>query len=68
MAQTSTTETQQEKKKHEIACIAGTVTGVVIGAAVGGIFGNGLGRALMQGIGGSGGAYIGNKLACKHNS
>jgi uncharacterized protein YcfJ len=62
---TSTTETQKEKKQHEIACVAGTVTGAVLGAAVGGIFGNGVGRTLMEVAGAGGGGFAGHRLGCR---
>jgi uncharacterized protein YcfJ len=62
---TSTAETQKEKKQHEIACGAGTVTGAVLGAAVGGIFGNGVGRTLMEVAGAGGGGFAGHRLGCR---
>jgi uncharacterized protein YcfJ len=65
LAQTTTTETQKEKKQHEIACVAGTVTGAVLGAAVGGIFGNGVGRTLMEVAGAGGGGFAGHRLGCR---
>ena len=62
------TETTQEKKQHEAACIAGTVTGAVLGAALGGFFGNGVGKTVMQVALGGGGAYLTHKHSCKKNS
>lgn len=62
---TSTTEAQKERKQHEIACVAGTVTGAVLGAAVGGLFGNGVGRSLMEVAGAGGGGFAGHRLGCR---
>ncbi len=59
------TETTQEKKQHEAACIAGTVTGAVLGAALGGFFGNGVGKTVMQVALGGGGAYLTHKHSCQ---
>jgi uncharacterized protein YcfJ len=61
-------ETDQQKKQHEAACIAGTAAGAVIGAALGGFFGNGVGKTVMQVAMGGGGAYLAHKHTCKQSS
>ncbi|PZR00850.1 MAG: hypothetical protein DI533_10100 [Cereibacter sphaeroides] len=62
------TETTQQKRDHEMACIAGTATGVLLGVALGGFFGGGAGKTLMQVAGGAGGGLLTHKLSCKKKS
>jgi uncharacterized protein YcfJ len=68
VAGTVAAETSQQKKDHEVACVAGTVTGALLGAAVGGLFGNGAGKDMMRAAGSATGALVGNNYACKKHS
>jgi uncharacterized protein YcfJ len=62
-AQTST-DSQQDTKRHEMECTAATVGGAVIGAAVGSVFGGGLGRTLFEAGGAGLGVAAGRHLKC----
>ncbi len=52
------------EQKHEVGCVAGTVTGAVVGGLVGSVFGAGVGNTVTTAAGASLGTYAGEKLAC----
>ena len=53
------------EQKHEVGCVAGTLTGAVIGGLAGSVFGGGVGNSLMTAAGAGLGTYAGQKLACE---
>lgn len=55
---------QTTQQRHEVGCLAGTVTGAVVGGLAGSLFGGGTGNLIMTAAGASAGTYAGNRLAC----
>jgi uncharacterized protein YcfJ len=52
------------EQKHEVGCVAGTLTGAVLGGLTGNLFGGGTGKALMTAVGAGVGTAAGEHLAC----
>ena len=52
------------EQKHEMGCIAGTVSGAVAGAALGSLIGAGTGNVIATGTGAVAGGLAGNRLTC----
>ncbi|MER2508882.1 hypothetical protein [Amaricoccus sp.] len=52
------------EQKHEVGCVAGTMTGAVIGGLAGSLLGGGIGNTLTTAAGAGLGTYAGQKLAC----
>lgn len=52
------------EQRHEVGCMAGTLTGAVIGGFAGSLFGGGGGRALATAAGAGLGTAAGANLAC----
>lgn len=55
-------ETTQQK--HEVGCVAGTLTGAVLGGLIGSTIGAGTGNVLATTAGAGLGTYAGERLAC----
>lgn len=55
-------ETPQQK--HEVGCVAGTLTGAVVGGLAGSLIGAGTGQVLATTAGAGLGAAAGEHLAC----
>lgn len=53
------------EQKHEVGCVAGTMTGAVVGGLAGSLLGGGVGNTLTTAAGAGLGAYAGQKLACE---
>ncbi len=53
------------EQKHEVGCVAGTMTGAVVGGLAGSLLGGGVGNTLMTAAGAGLGTYAGQKLACE---
>ncbi len=51
-------------QKHEVGCVAGTLTGAVIGGLLGSTIGAGTGNVLATTAGAGLGTYAGERLAC----
>lgn len=52
------------EQKHEVGCIAGSLTGAVAGGMVGSLIGGGTGKVIATTVGTLGGAAVGNSLSC----
>lgn len=52
------------EQKHEVGCMAGTVTGAVLGGLAGSLIGGGVGNTIATAAGAGLGTVAGNKLAC----
>jgi uncharacterized protein YcfJ len=52
------------EQKHEVGCVAGTLTGAVLGGLVGSTIGAGTGNVLATTAGAGLGTYAGERLAC----
>jgi outer membrane lipoprotein SlyB len=52
------------EQKHEVGCVAGTLTGAVVGGLAGNLFGAGAGNVLATTAGASLGTVAGERLAC----
>lgn len=52
------------EQKHEVGCVAGTLTGAVVGGLAGSLFGAGTGNVLATTAGAGLGTYAGERLAC----
>jgi outer membrane lipoprotein SlyB len=51
-------------QKHEVGCVAGTLTGAVIGGLIGSTIGAGTGNVLATTAGAGLGTAAGERLAC----
>jgi outer membrane lipoprotein SlyB len=56
---------QTPEQKHEVGCMAGTLTGAVLGGLAGNLVGAGSGRRLATAAGAGLGTFAGNRLACE---
>ena len=52
------------EQKHEVGCMAGTVTGAVLGGLAGSLIGGGTGQVLATAAGAGLGTFAGNRLSC----
>ena len=52
------------KQKHEVGCMAGTLTGAVLGGLAGSLIGGGTGKTIATAAGAGVGTVAGNKLSC----
>jgi uncharacterized protein YcfJ len=52
------------EQKHEVGCVAGTLTGAVVGGLAGSLIGAGTGQVLATTAGAGLGAAAGEHLAC----
>lgn len=52
------------EQKHEVGCMAGTLTGAVLGGLAGSLVGGGVGRTIATAAGAGVGTVAGNKLSC----
>lgn len=52
------------EQKHEVGCVAGTLTGALVGGLVGSTIGAGTGNVLATTAGAGLGTYAGERLAC----
>ena len=52
------------EQKHEMGCVAGTVSGAVVGGLLGSLVGGGTGQILAASAGAGLGGYAGNRLTC----
>ena len=52
------------EQKHEVGCVAGTLTGAVLGGLAGSMIGGGTGNVLATTAGAGLGTYAGERLAC----
>lgn len=50
--------------KHEVGCMAGTLTGAVLGGLAGSLVGGGTGRTIATAAGAGVGTFAGNRLSC----
>jgi uncharacterized protein YcfJ len=57
--------TETPEQKHEVGCMAGTLTGAVLGGLAGSLIGGGTGRTLATAAGAGVGTFAGNRLACE---
>lgn len=55
---------QTPEQKHEVGCMAGTLTGAVLGGLAGSLIGGGAGRTLATSAGAGVGTAVGANLAC----
>jgi uncharacterized protein YcfJ len=55
---------QTPEQKHEVACVAGTLTGAVLGGLGGSLIGGGTGQAIATAVGTGAGAAAGIHLSC----
>jgi uncharacterized protein YcfJ len=55
---------QTPEQKHEVGCVAGTLTGAVIGGLIGSTIGAGTGNILATTAGAGLGTAAGERLAC----
>jgi len=53
------------EQKHEVGCMAGTLTGAVLGGLAGSLIGGGTGRTIATAAGAGVGTFAGNRLACE---
>jgi uncharacterized protein YcfJ len=53
------------EQKHEVGCMAGTMTGAVLGGLAGSLIGGGTGRTLATAAGAGLGTFAGNRLSCE---
>lgn len=53
------------EQKHEVGCMAGTLTGAVIGGLAGSMIGAGTGQVLATSAGAGLGTAVGNRLSCE---
>ena len=53
------------EQKHEVGCMAGTLTGAVLGGLAGSLIGGGTGRTIATAAGAGLGTVAGNKLSCE---
>jgi uncharacterized protein YcfJ len=53
------------EQKHEVGCMAGTLTGAVLGGLAGSLVGGGTGRTIATAAGAGVGTFAGNRLACE---
>jgi uncharacterized protein YcfJ len=53
------------EQKHEVGCMAGTLTGAVLGGLGGSLIGGGTGQAIATAAGAVAGGFAGNRLACE---
>jgi len=56
---------QTPEQKHEVGCMAGTLTGAVLGGLAGSLVGGGTGRTIATAAGAGVGTIAGNRLACE---
>jgi len=52
------------EQKHEVGCMAGTLTGAVVGGLAGRLVGGGIGNTIATSVGAGVGTAAGAKLAC----
>lgn len=52
------------EQRHEMGCVAGTVSGAVVGGLLGSLVGGGTGQILAASAGAGLGGYAGNRLTC----
>ncbi len=52
------------EQRHELGCVAGTVSGAVIGGALGTTIGAGTGQMIATSAGAASGAFVGSRLTC----
>ena len=55
---------ETSEQKHEVGCVAGTLTGAVIGGLLGSTIGAGTGNVLATTAGAGLGTVAGERLAC----
>ncbi len=55
---------ETSEQKHEVGCVAGTLTGAVIGGLIGSTIGAGTGNILATTAGAGLGTAAGERLAC----
>lgn len=55
---------QTAEQKHEVGCMAGTLTGAVIGGLAGSLIGSGSGQTLATSAGAGVGTAVGANLSC----
>lgn len=55
---------QTPEQKHEVGCMAGTLTGAVLGGLAGSLFGGGVGRTLATSAGAGVGTAVGANVSC----
>ena len=53
------------EQKHEVGCMAGTLSGAVLGGLAGSLVGGGAGRTLATAVGAGVGTAAGNRLSCE---
>ena len=53
------------EQKHEVGCMAGTLTGAVLGGLAGSLIGGGTGQAIATAAGAGVGTVAGNQLSCE---
>ena len=53
------------EQKHEVGCMAGTLTGAVVGGLAGSLVGGGVGKTIATAVGAGVGTVAGNRLACE---
>ena len=56
---------QTPEQKHEVGCMAGTLTGAVLGGLAGSLIGGGSGKTLATAVGAGVGTMAGNRLSCE---
>ena len=63
-SRSSACASETPEQKHEVGCMAGTLTGAVIGGLVGSLIGGGTGKVIATAAGAGVGTVAGNRLAC----
>ena len=53
------------EQKHEVGCMAGTLTGAVLGGLAGSLIGGGTGQTIATAAGAGVGTVAGNRLSCE---
>ncbi|HVH04117.1 MAG TPA: glycine zipper 2TM domain-containing protein [Amaricoccus sp.] len=53
------------EQKHEVGCMAGTLTGAVLGGLAGSLVGGGTGKTIATAAGAGAGTVAGNRLSCE---
>lgn len=55
---------ESPEQKHEVGCMAGTLTGAVLGGLAGSLLGGGTGKVLATSAGAGLGTAVGANVAC----